>query len=96
MELDMKKLEPLLGTMVNELGAAANAALVLIGDKLGLYKRLAEFGPPLRRWTCRGDRYAPALHQGMVVGTGPIGIRRLRCRARSLFHVAGASRSSRC
>jgi ubiquinone/menaquinone biosynthesis C-methylase UbiE len=45
MELDMKKLEPLLGTMVNELGAAANAALVLIGDKLGLYKRLAEAGP---------------------------------------------------
>ncbi len=45
MQLDMKKLEPLLGTMVNELGAAANAALVLIGDKLGLYKRLAEFGP---------------------------------------------------
>ncbi len=45
MELDMKKLEPLLGMMVNELGAAANAALVLIGDKLGLYKRLAELGP---------------------------------------------------
>ena len=45
MELDNQKLEPLLGTMVNELGAAANSALVLIGDKLGLYKRLAESGP---------------------------------------------------
>ena len=41
MQLDMQKLEPLLGTMVNELGAAANAALVLIGDKLGLYRALA-------------------------------------------------------
>ena len=41
MNLDMKKLEPLLGTMVNELGAAANAALVLTGDKLGLYRALA-------------------------------------------------------
>ena len=44
MNLDMKKLEPLLGTMVNELGAAANAALVLIGDKLGLYRALSQ-GP---------------------------------------------------
>ncbi len=44
MNLDMKKLEPLLGTMVNEMGAAANAALVLIGDKLGLYRGLAQ-GP---------------------------------------------------
>jgi ubiquinone/menaquinone biosynthesis C-methylase UbiE len=44
MELDMAKLEPLLGTMVNEIGAAANAALVLTGDKLGLYRALTE-GP---------------------------------------------------
>ena len=44
MQLDMGKLEPLLGTMVNELGAAVNAALVLTGDKLGLYKTLAK-GP---------------------------------------------------
>jgi SAM-dependent methyltransferase len=42
MQLDMKKLEPLLDTMVNELGAASNAALVLIGDKLGLYRALAK------------------------------------------------------
>jgi hypothetical protein len=41
MNLDMSKLEPLLETMVNELGAAANAALVLIGDKLGLFRALA-------------------------------------------------------
>ena len=45
MNLDMSKLEPLLGMMVNELGAAANAALVLIGDKLGLYRALAAGGP---------------------------------------------------
>ena len=41
MNLDTTKLETLLGTMVNELGAAANAALVLIGDKLGLFRALA-------------------------------------------------------
>jgi ubiquinone/menaquinone biosynthesis C-methylase UbiE len=40
-ELDSAKLESLLGTMVNEMGAAANAALILIGDKLGLFRALA-------------------------------------------------------
>lgn len=45
MALDMQKLEPLLGMMVNEIGAAANAVLVLVGDKLGLYKALAAHGP---------------------------------------------------
>ena len=58
--LDMQKLEPLLGTMVNEIGAAANAALVLIGDKLGLYKGLV--GTPLTpaelaRKTRTNERY---------------------------------------
>lgn len=45
MTLDMNKLQALLGTMVTELGAAANAALSLIGDKLGLFKALAANGP---------------------------------------------------
>ena len=41
MNLDMSKLEPLLGTVVNELGAASNAALVIVGDKLGLFRALS-------------------------------------------------------
>src|SRR5262245_40061981 len=45
MTLDLKKLEPLLGTMVNELGAAANAALVFTGDRLGLYRAMADGEP---------------------------------------------------
>jgi len=45
MTLDMTKLEPLLGMMVNEMGAAANAALVVTGDKLGLYRAMAASGP---------------------------------------------------
>ena len=44
MNLDMSKLEPLLGTVVNELGAASNAALVIVGDKLGLFRALKD-GP---------------------------------------------------
>src|SRR5688572_18706581 len=42
MNLDMSKLEPLLGTVVNELGAASNGALVILGDKLGLFRALAQ------------------------------------------------------
>jgi SAM-dependent methyltransferase len=61
MNVDMKKLEPLLGTMVGELGAAANAALVIIGDKLGLYRSLASRGPltpaQLAKHTGTHERY---------------------------------------
>lgn len=61
MTIDEQKLESLLGTMVNELGAAANAALVLLGDKLGLYKALAAHGPQssseLAQWTNTKERY---------------------------------------
>lgn len=42
---DTEKLNQLLGKMVAELGAAANSALVLIGDKLGLYRALADGHP---------------------------------------------------
>jgi hypothetical protein len=42
--LDENKLNSLVGTMISELGAAATGALVLVGDRLGLYKALAEKG----------------------------------------------------
>ena len=41
MSIDETKLHGLLGQMVNDMGAAAVAPLVLLGDRLGLYKRLA-------------------------------------------------------
>ncbi len=43
--VDQKKLEDFMTQVVGELGAAMNAALVLIGDKLGLYKAMAGAGP---------------------------------------------------
>jgi SAM-dependent methyltransferase len=43
--LDETRLNTLLGKMITELGAAANGALILIGDKLDLYKTLAKEGP---------------------------------------------------
>jgi SAM-dependent methyltransferase len=43
--IDETRLHAFLGQMVGDLGAAANAPLMLIGDKLGLYKALASSGP---------------------------------------------------
>jgi 2-polyprenyl-3-methyl-5-hydroxy-6-metoxy-1,4-benzoquinol methylase len=45
MEINESKMNEFLGKMVNDLGAAASAALVITGDKLGLYKSLAANGP---------------------------------------------------
>jgi SAM-dependent methyltransferase len=45
MPFDQAKLEAFMGKMLNDMGAAATGAMVLIGDKLGLYKALAESGP---------------------------------------------------
>jgi 2-polyprenyl-3-methyl-5-hydroxy-6-metoxy-1,4-benzoquinol methylase len=44
-KLDETKLNEFLGKMVTEMGAAANGANVLLGDKLGLYKAIAAKGP---------------------------------------------------
>lgn len=45
MELKESKLHEFLGKMVTEMGAAANGALIVMGDKLGLYKSLDALGP---------------------------------------------------
>ena len=39
--LDMNKLNAFIGQFVNDLGAAAHAGMVVIGERLGLYKALA-------------------------------------------------------
>ena len=43
--LNPDALNQLLGQMVNDLGAAVNGALVVLGDELGIYKALANIGP---------------------------------------------------
>jgi SAM-dependent methyltransferase len=45
MPTDEAKLDEFMSKLLNDMGAAATGALVLIGDKLGLYKALAEAGP---------------------------------------------------
>ncbi len=60
-QIDEAKLEQFMGQFVQDLGAAATAPLVLIGDKLGLYKAMAD-GEPVtpaelsQRTGCR-ERY---------------------------------------
>jgi 2-polyprenyl-3-methyl-5-hydroxy-6-metoxy-1,4-benzoquinol methylase len=43
--IDEERLHSLLGQAVVEFGATVNAALVVIGDRLGLYRTLADAGP---------------------------------------------------
>jgi SAM-dependent methyltransferase len=43
--LDPGKLDEFLGKMVGDIGAACTGALVVLGDRLGLYKALAKAGP---------------------------------------------------
>ncbi|HEX6184738.1 MAG TPA: class I SAM-dependent methyltransferase [Pyrinomonadaceae bacterium] len=44
-QIDQQKLEAFLGKVVTDFGAALSSSLVYIGQKLGLYKALAEAGP---------------------------------------------------
>lgn len=43
--LDMQKLEAFVFRAVDEVGATLNTALVVMGDRLGLYQALAGAGP---------------------------------------------------
>jgi 2-polyprenyl-3-methyl-5-hydroxy-6-metoxy-1,4-benzoquinol methylase len=45
MSINENKLNDFLGKAVGDIGAAMSAALVIIGDKLGLYKAMAKLGP---------------------------------------------------
>ncbi len=55
------KLDAFMGKMLNDMGAVASASLVLLGDKLGLYKALAAHGPldsiKLAEHTGTSERY---------------------------------------
>ncbi|HEV3006766.1 MAG TPA: class I SAM-dependent methyltransferase [Pirellulales bacterium] len=42
---DQGRLDAFVGKILNDMGAVATGAMVLIGDRLGLYKALAEGGP---------------------------------------------------
>src|SRR5579871_1048664 len=45
MDINPEKLQAFMGKMLGDVGAAMNTSLMLLGDKLGLYKALAAKGP---------------------------------------------------
>ena len=45
MPIDEQKLQEFLGKAVTDLGATVSSTLVVVGEKLGLYKILADSGP---------------------------------------------------
>lgn len=59
--VDQDKLQAFMGKMVGDMSTAMSGALVLIGDRLGLYKALAENGPAtseqLAKRTGTAERY---------------------------------------
>ena len=59
--LDQMKLHEFVMRAVGEMGAAMNAALIVIGDKLGLYKAMSGAGPmtsaELSKKTGTAERY---------------------------------------
>jgi SAM-dependent methyltransferase len=60
MTIDEKRLHAFLGKAVGDLGAAASASMLLLGDRLGLYKALAEGAASsveLARRTATSERY---------------------------------------
>lgn len=61
MSINEAKLNDFMGKMIGDMGAAMSAALILIGDRLGLYKAMADAGPltseELARKTKTAERY---------------------------------------
>src|ERR1700688_4712509 len=61
MDVNPDTLNPFMGKRVGDIGTAMNASLMLIGDKLGLYKTLAAKGPinssELAQLTGTSERY---------------------------------------
>src|SRR5579859_2707832 len=60
-QYDESKLNAFMGKVVHDLGAAMHATLILVGDKLGLYRAMTETGPvtpaELAQKTNTAERY---------------------------------------
>ena len=60
--INKEKLNQFMGKVLSDFGGAASAVLTYIGDKLGLYKAMYDFGKPitsqeLANITCTSERY---------------------------------------
>jgi hypothetical protein len=54
--LNPDALNQLVEQMVNDLGAAVNGALVVLGDQLGIYTALADIGPATSQQLAKKDQ----------------------------------------
>jgi SAM-dependent methyltransferase len=72
MAINQEKMDQLLGRFVEDFGAAFHSAMVVIGDKLGLYKTLAKSGPitshQLAERTGTNERYVREWLASQVAG----------------------------
>ena len=89
------ELEQLIGKVIGDLGGTANAALVIVGDRLGLYRTLAAIGPAssyeLARKTGTHERYI----REWLCRPGGLGLRRLRPGHQAVQHVPRAGHALR-
>ena len=80
--MDQDKLNAFLGRVVGDMGAAMSAVLVVIGDKLGLYKAMAGAGAlspaELARKTGTHERYVREWLCAQAAGG--VSRRRWKCR----------------
>src|SRR5215813_2534130 len=72
MSINEARMNQLIGRFVDDFGAAFHAAMVVIGDKLGLYKTLAKAGPitshQLAERTGTNERYVREWLASQVAG----------------------------
>jgi hypothetical protein len=72
MAIDQAKLDALLGRAVVDIGANFHAALVVTGDKLGLFRALRDLGPTtpadLAMRTSTHERYVREWLSAMAAG----------------------------
>ena len=88
--LDMEKLEAFVFRAVDEVGATLNTALVVMGDRLGLYRALAGAGPLTPVGARRPHGHGGAVRPRVAERTGRGRLRRVRPRERPLHAPAGA------
>ncbi len=88
--IDEAKLNEFMGRFVGDLGAAMSAALVVIGDRLGLYRAMADGEPRHARGARRAHRHRPALRARVAVEPGGGRIRHLRPGQRAFLADARA------
>ena len=90
MAVNQDKLNAFMGKAVSDIGAAMSANMVLLGDKLGLYKAMAKAGPvtpaELAKATKTAERYVREWLGNQAAGgyvtydAGPVGTSSLKNR----------------